>query len=175
MSTASNVLHFQFTPAGPIPNNPRLPLVVYKGVFKDLPADERADLVEKQIRQHGWQPAWRWGVYDFPHYHSTAHEFLGVFRGRASLRFGHDSGVTLVVEAGDAVVIPAGVGHQNLGSSDDFQVVGAYPDGQSPDLIRADKSDRAAAEKRIAQVKLPTSDPISGAAGALVEQWKLST
>lgn len=174
MVPTPNVLHFQFLPAGPVPNHPTLPLVVYKAVFKDTPDSTRADAIEHQLKQHGWQPAWRWGVYDFAHYHSTAHEFLGVFRGRASLRLGHETGITLVVEAGDAIVIPAGVGHQNLGSSEDFQVVGAYPDGQSADLIRADKSDRAAAEKNIQKVPLPKADPISGSTGALVEHWKLS-
>jgi len=173
MKTAENVLRFQFLPAGPVPNNPKLPLVVYKSVFQDVPDDARADTIEKHLRQHGWQPAWRWGVYDFPHYHSTAHELLGVFRGRASLRLGHETGVTLVVEAGDVIVIPAGVGHQNLGSSEDFQVVGAYPEGQSADLIRADKSDRALAEKNIQKVPLPKADPLTGSAGALVEHWKL--
>ena len=173
MTTTPNVLHFQFPPSGSVPNNPQLPLVVYKAAFKDVSEAERADVIEKQIRQHAWRPAWRWGVYDFTHYHSTAHELLGVFRGRASLRLGHEAGVTLVVEAGDVIIIPAGVGHQNLGSSEDFQVVGAYPDGQTADLIRADKGDRIAAEKNIKQVRLPKADPISGAGGALVEQWKL--
>lgn len=173
MIKTPTVLHFKFTPAGPIPNNPQLPLIVYKGVFQDLPETQRADTIEKQISQHGWKPAWRWGVYDFPHYHSTAHELLGVFRGRASLRLGHETGVTVVAEAGDVIVIPAGVGHQNLGSSDDFQVVGAYPDGQTADLIRAEKSDRAAAEQRIAKVPLPKADPILGSTGALVERWNL--
>lgn len=175
MTISPEVLHFNFLPAGTVPNNPLLPLVVYKGVFRDVPEDARADVIEKQVKQHRWQPAWRWGVYDFAHYHSTAHELLGVFKGRASLRLGHETGVTLVVEAGDVVVIPAGVGHQNLGSSADFQVVGAYPEGQSADLIRADKSDRTAAEKNIKQVPLPKQDPLSGKAGALVEQWKLPT
>lgn len=170
-----SVLHFQFNPAGSIPNNPRLPVLVYKGAFGQVPDPKRAETIEKHIVQHGWQPAWRWGVYDFAHYHSTAHEFLGVFRGRASLRLGHDSGITLVVEAGDVLVLPAGTGHQNLGSSDDFEVVGAYPNGQHADLIRAEQSDRLGAEQRIAKVPLPAGDPISGRTGALVQYWKLPT
>lgn len=173
MTSNLNVLHFAFKPAGAVPNNPLLPLVVYKGVFLDVGQSERADLIEKQIQRHGWVPAWRYGVYDFAHYHSTAHELLGVYRGKASLRLGHESGITLVVEAGDVLALPAGTGHQNLGSSEDFHVVGAYPDGQKADLIKATESDPEASRKRIAQVPLPRADPVTGTGGPLVELWHL--
>lgn len=174
MSPTPNVLQFLLQPAGTVPNHPSLPLIVYKGAFLDVGEANRAEVIERQIAQFGWVPAWRYGVYDFAHYHSTAHEFLGVYRGKASLRLGHDSGVTLVVEKGDVLVLPAGTGHQNLGSSDDFHVVGAYPEGQKADLIRADSSDPLAASKRIIQVPLPRADPVSGKRGALAELWKLS-
>ncbi len=173
VTTNSTVLRFQLKPSGPIPNNPTLPLIVYKGVFNGVRESDRADVIERQVSAHGWIPAWRWGVYDFAHYHSTAHELLGVFRGSASLRLGYADGVTLAVEAGDVLVIPAGVAHQNLGSSPDFEVVGAYPEGQTADLIHADQSDRAASERRVAKVPLPKADPLSGPAGALVEHWHL--
>lgn len=171
MSPQADVLHFLFSASGPVPNNPKLPLVVYKGAFRQVDERKRADAIEEAIARHHWKPAWRWGVYDFAHYHSTAHEFLGVFRGKASIRLGHDAGITLVVEAGDVLVLPAGTGHQNLGSSEDFQVVGGYPEGQSADLIRADKSDPDASRKRIAAVPLPKADPVQGTKGALVELW----
>ena len=174
MTPTLNVLHFQLQPAGPVPNNPLLPLLVYKAAFLEVDERKRPDVIEQQIRQHSWVPAWRYGVYEFAHYHSTAHEFLGVYRGKASLRLGHDSGITLVVEAGDVLVLPAGTGHQNLGSSDDFQVVGAYPAGQTADLIKAADNEAAAAMKRIAQVPAPKEDPISGPRGPLIDLWKIS-
>ena len=86
---------------------------------------------------NGWGGSWRDGIYPFPHYHSTAHEVLGICRGEAKVRFGGDTGIVLAVRAGDVVVIPAGVGHQNLGASADLLVVGAYPRGQSWDLAAA--------------------------------------
>ena len=43
---------------------------------------------------------------------------------------------------GDVIVIPAGVAHQNISASDDFGVVGAYPDGREWDLLRGRSGER---------------------------------
>lgn len=171
MSDFNDILTFQLKDAGIIPNHPHLPVLVYKKVSEGRTDDDCARWLEATWRTHGWTPAWRWGVYDFPHYHSTAHEILGVFRGRASLRIGHDAGVTLTVEAGDMIVLPAGTGHQNLGSSRDFQVVGGYPEGQQADLLRGEADERPRADERIRRVPLPSLDPVHGAEGPLVTHW----
>jgi uncharacterized protein YjlB len=168
-----DVLRFTFTESGAFPNNPQLPLVVYRQVIRANRGEELAAEIEKTVKEHAWTPAWRWGIHDFPHYHSTTHEFLGVFSGTATVRLGHENGVTLIVEPGDVIVIPAGVAHQNLKSSSDFQVVGAYPRGQSADLLRGDPGERPDADERIARVPLPVLDPLYGYAGPLVELWKL--
>jgi uncharacterized protein YjlB len=177
MAGDSDLLTFRFADAGAIPNNPRLPALVYKRVAygEARPADPEALAIwfEKTWPAHGWRAAWRWGVYDFAHYHSTAHEVLGVYRGQASLRLGDSAGATLVVEAGDLIVLPAGTGHENLGSSADFHVVGGYPEGQSADLLRGRKGERPAADERIARVSPPKGDPLSGPAGPLVQAWSL--
>jgi len=175
MSTTPEVLTFRFKDAGDIPNHPRLPALRYKRVAPSLiDGDAIARWFETEWPKHGWRAAWRWGVYDFPHYHSTAHEVLGVYRGHATIRLGGIVGVTIVAEKGDVMVLPAGTGHQNLGSSDDFHVVGGYPKGQSADLLRGNKSERPAADERIARVPLPAGDPLSGTSGALVEHWKIA-
>jgi len=174
MAEAAEVLTFLFSDAGGIPNNPVLPVLVYKRVAaatKPGNSEELAQWFERTWTAHGWRPAWRYGVYDFPHYHSTAHEVLGVYRGHASLRLGDRVGATLVVEAGDMVVLPAGTAHQNLGSSDDFHVVGGYPVGQSADLLRGVAGERPDADQRIARVARPTEDPIGGERGALIVHW----
>ncbi len=174
MHADSEVKTFQFADAGEIPNNPKLPLVVIKhAVDLTNSPEDVARWFEAMFPKGGWQPAWRWGVYDFPHYHSTAHEVLGCYRGSATIRFGHNTGITVSVETGDAVIIPAGVGHQNLGSSADFHVVGGYPEGQHADLLRGRAGERPRADEAIARVPSPIGDPIFGPNGPLREHWQL--
>ncbi len=148
-----------------------LPLLVYRQIFPDRSPEDLASTVEKHIAKLRWDPAWRWGVYDFLHFHSTAHELLVVFRGSASLRFGGGEDVNLQATAGDAVVIPAGGGHHNLGSTSDFQVVGAYPRGQKADLVKATPPEVVAAQKRALSVPLPEADPFFGKDGPLLNVW----
>ena len=153
-----------------IPNNPSLPFLVYPGAL-NLPGDDPAATCEAVFAANEWSGSWRNGIYPFPHYHSTAHEVLGICRGEAKVRFGGNAGITLTVRAGDVVVIPAGVGHQNLGAGADFLVVGAYPRGQSWDLCRGLAEERPQVRDNIARVPLPAADPVYGAAGPLVEHW----
>lgn len=177
MAANLELLTFRFGDAGAFPNHPRLPVLVYKHAAAARGAANEAEAIAKFFEsawpKHHWQAAWRWGVYDFVHYHSTAHEVLGIYRGRASLRLGDSAGATLVVEAGDMIVLPAGTAHQNLGASEDFHVVGGYPDGQTADLLRGHPGERPAADERIAAVPLPKADPLTGRTGPLVSQWAL--
>ena len=136
-----------------IPNNPRLPLLIYKNVISPH-GDRSAEEFEALYAKNHWKAAWRYGVYPFAHYHSTAHEVLGVYRGHALIRLGHTVGISAHLEAGDVIIIPAGVGHQNLGSSPDFHVVGGYPVGQEPDLLRG-ASGRATRRRRSHRCRPP--------------------
>jgi uncharacterized protein YjlB len=160
----------RFSDAGPIPNNPFLPALIYKAAIR-LGGDPPAD-IEQVFQENGWPPQWRYGIYPFHHYHSTAHEALGVARGGAKVKLGGESGETVELAPGDVVVLPAGTGHRCLESTDDFLVVGAYPPGQEWDLIRADEpGKKAEAVKRIAEVPLPENDPVLGRDGPLVRLW----
>jgi uncharacterized protein YjlB len=170
MQSMTKPKELRFSGAGPIPNNPRLPALVYKNAVP-LGGDPPADM-EHAFRENGWPPQWRYGIYPFHHYHSTAHEALGVARGKAKVKLGGESGETLELNPGDVVVLPAGTGHRCLESSADFLVVGAYPPGQEWDLIRADEPEKKAeAVKRIASVPLPESDPVLGKDGPLMRLW----
>jgi uncharacterized protein YjlB len=155
---------------GTFPNNEHLPLLAYKGALQ-LPEHDPAAAVESLFAARSWGGSWRNGVYSYHHYHSTAHEVLGVYSGTAKVQFGGPDGVILEVARGDVVVIPAGVAHKNVGSSPDFRVVGAYPRGQRPDMNYGREGERPGADERIARVPRPQADPVYGEGGPLDEEW----
>lgn len=154
---------------GRIPNS-HLPVLIFHAAIDPRIADVEA--FDKLFVENGWPSAWRWGIYPFHHYHSTAHEVLGVASGFARVLLGGPDGRAFDISAGDAVVIPAGVGHKKLSSSDDFLVVGAYPPGQEWDLLKGEPGDRPSADENIARVPLPDSDPVGGPNGPLAELWR---
>src|SRR5438309_1145759 len=129
-----------FADDGTIPNNPALPLVLYRGGI-DLAGTPDPGVIEKTFSANGWGDMWRNGIFPYVHYHSMIHEALGVARGRAKVRFGGAAGEVLELEAGDVAVLPAGTGHQCLSATSDLCVIGAYPKRGSYDLCRGSKSE----------------------------------
>lgn len=158
-----------FQDDGRIPNNPTLPLLIYPEVLATT--GDPPSICEELFRKNRWGGSWRDGVFTYHHYHSTAHEVLGIVRGTARIAFGGEAGITVEVAKGDAVVIPAGVGHRNLGSSEDLLVVGAYPEGQSWDLRTGEPDERPWVLENIRKVPLPRTDPVFGDEGPLHERW----
>ncbi|MEG5262776.1 cupin domain-containing protein [Pseudomonas sp. JDS28PS106] len=158
-----------FSDDGAVPNS-RFPVLVYH-----LELTESADApaaFEALFARNGWPPLWRDGVFDYTHYHSNAHEVLGVASGEALLRLGGDQGQDIAVKAGDVLVLPAGTGHRRWRQSDDFVVVGAYPQGQEDyDIQCPEQADHAASLRRIAEVPFPERDPVAGEGGFLVQTW----
>jgi len=139
---------------GWIPNNPRLPVLLYRQVG----ASNAAGL-EVLFKANGWPPQWRNGIFTYHHYHSTAHELLGIGGGSARVMLGGPGAREIALQAGDAVLLPAGTGHCLISSSDHFLVVGAYPPGQRFDICRGAPTD--AMRRTIAEVKIPPKDPTS--------------
>jgi len=156
-----------------IPNS-RLPVVIYQGAL-DLPKDDPAAAIEAMIHANQWGNDWRNGIFSYHHYHSTAHEALLVYGGSAKVQLGGESGVIETIGAGDVIVIPAGVGHKNLGSSSDFYVVGAYPPQQNVDMNYGKAGERPRVDQNIAKLALPTTDPVFGKAGPLLEHWQVKS
>ena len=76
------------------------------------------------------------------------------------------------MEQGDVCVIPAGVGHQRLDSSADFQMAGCYPPGQEGDIVKPGDIEVEAAAKLIAKLTLPQTDPITGEPDGVVAAWR---
>jgi uncharacterized protein YjlB len=165
-------LTFSFKDDGKVPNNPVLPMLVYKKAL-DLGTNPES-AIEKLFAKNGWgRGQWRNGIFPYPHYHSMIHEALGIARGRARVRFGGAQGEELDVEAGDVAVLPAGTGHQRLSGSDDLLVIGAYPPEGTYNLCRADNpADREAALLTIPKVPVPDSDPVAGNGGPLTKLWR---
>lgn len=156
---------------GWVPNNPRLPVLVYRAARADAGREQTAAGFETLFAKNGWPPQWRDGIFDYHHYHSTAHEALGVAAGRARLMLGGPGGTEIAVVAGDALLLPAGTGHCALEASGDFLVVGAYPLGQVFDICRDAPS--AVRLRAMAALAIPATDPVEGAGGALCDLWPL--
>ncbi len=160
---------------GTFPNNARLSLLLYRQALR-RPAngEDPAATLEAIFAHYDWRGSWRNGIYSFHHYHSTSHEVLGVYRGEASVRLGGPgaAAITATLHAGDIVIIPAGVGHCDLGSSSDFGVVGAYPEGRRWDICRGEPGDRPAADTYIAALPRPVNDPVGGPDGPMVRLWR---
>ncbi|QCB55715.1 cupin [Sphingopyxis sp. PAMC25046] len=151
----------QLEQKGWVPNNPRLPVLIYRGAV-EAEGKKAAETFETRFADHGWPPQWRGSVYDYDHYHSTTHEALGVFAGSATLRLGGPDGELVDVIAGDALVLPVGTGHSCAHASGDFAVVGAYPEGSEWDICTEAPSEEAF--QRMRDLPPPARDPVTGGA-----------
>jgi uncharacterized protein YjlB len=161
-----------FADDGSIPNNPNLPLLLYRRAINLAGTAHPEDVIESTFRRNGWGDMWRNGIFPYVHYHSMIHEGMGVARGRARVRFGGMKGKEIDLQQGDVVVLPAGTGHQGLWASPDLMVIGAYPKVGRYDLCRGSKAERQAALQAIPEVPLPETDPVFGKSGPLMRLWQ---
>jgi uncharacterized protein YjlB len=162
------VEHF-FSNDGTIPNS-HLPLLVYKNIAQ---GDHKADWLGQTFKKNGWTNNWRDIILPFDHFHSNTHEVLGLAKGIARLKIGGDNGEIVLVETGDVIIMPAGVGHYSLDNSLDYQFVGGYPNGAEWNSILSLKNeDSISIIEEILNIPIPDSDPIFGNKGPLFDFWK---
>jgi len=61
-----------------------------------------------------------------------------------------------------------------LEKSEDFGVVGFYPEGQKADMQYGEPGERPAADQQIRALPLPKRDPLFGPDGPLFTCWQLN-
>lgn len=166
------ILLFILKPNKNFPNN-QLPVLIYKNAV-NLPREKghAAETAQQLFRKNDWGNTWRNGIYDFHHYHSNTHECLCVVEGSVEIILGGPGGKKVEMEAGDVIIIPAGVGHKCLSASEDFLCVGGYPRGKEYNILHGKASELADALKHIQQVPLPDNDPVYSKEGFIRYYWK---
>ncbi|MCM5704536.1 cupin [Larsenimonas salina] len=153
-----------------VPNS-SLPVLHYRRAF-DPGVPSLAPHIERYFKANGWLPAWRYGLYPFDHFHTTAHEALGVYQGWALARLGGPAGREVMLDTGDVLVLPAGVSHACVRSGEAFSMVGAYPPGHDWMVERPDPAALSEALERRSAVALPECAPVGG---ALCDLWDITT
>jgi uncharacterized protein YjlB len=176
MTRTAEVIHGHVTTDilqddGQFPNNAKLPLLIYKGVLHLHPNDEPESVIEL-FKRNNWTNSWKDGIFHYHHYHSNAHEVLGIFCGKADVQLGGPEGVIAELVRGDVIVIPAGVAHKCIAASRDFLCVGAYYAGRDYDIKYGKPEERPQADENIARVPTPVEDPLLGEEGLLKTYWK---
>jgi uncharacterized protein YjlB len=156
---------------GFFPNNAHLPVLLYKQALQ-LPGEKPEETVQQIFEENNWGNTWVNGIYSYHHYHSNTHEVIGIISGQCSVILGGEHGTVYELTKGDVLIIPAGIAHKSIYTSDDFICVGGYPGGKDYDINygRADEHPRV--DINIKQVPIPETDPIQGREGILFEYWK---
>lgn len=167
----TEIVTLQLEVNGNFPNNPTLPVLLYKKVF-DFSAEDPAYLIEQVFSDNNWGGSWRNGIFSYHHYHSNTHEALGVYGGWAEVQLGGPENDPVRIEKGDLVVLPAGIAHKKIDSGGGFAVVGAYPDGKSYDMNYGNPEEVKNARQNIAKVPMPEKDPALGKGGKMFDYWR---
>ncbi|NKC16205.1 MAG: cupin domain-containing protein [Gammaproteobacteria bacterium] len=156
---------------GGIPNNPRLPLLHYPDAVT-IEGNDPAAAFEDLFNRHGWGGGWRNGILGFHHYHSTAHEVLGIYSGEVTVLFGGEGGLTVVAKPGDVILVPAGIGHKRIATRGRLGIVGAYPEGQHADLCQGATGNGERHLTAVKAVPIPPLDPVHGTDGPMHQYWQ---
>lgn len=160
---------YYFDDDGVTPNS-RLPVLIYKNVLAETTEDFASSL-ESIFQQNNWTENWRDIVLDKDHYHSTTHEVLGISKGSVNLQLGGARGKKILASAGDVLILPAGVAHRSLNNELHYEVIGGYPEGRPWDMIYCEPEKYVEAKIVIDRLPLPTTDPIFGVNGPLLDFW----
>ena len=142
--------------------NRRLPAVLYFRAIS-LPAPLTRLQITDLFARNNWTNASDSGVFTYHQYHSTNHEVLGFYKGNAIIQLGGPDGERIAVTAGNFLIIPAGVAHNNLGKEKQVRCIRAYPDRRDYDINKGNRGERPATDRTIAASPIPTKDPVHAA------------
>ncbi|CAH2807483.1 MAG: Uncharacterized protein containing double-stranded beta helix domain [uncultured Paraburkholderia sp.] len=159
---------FMLEPHDWVPNNSKLPVVIYRRALSPDSGDLAAGF-EVLFENNKWPPQWRDGIFDYHHFHATAHEVLGVTDGSAEVIVGGPGGRLVKLAVGDVLLLPAGTGHCLQSFARHFQVVAGYPEGQQWDIRRDALTPDELADMEA--LPFPAMDPVEGKQGPLIESW----
>ncbi len=159
---------FMLEPHDWVPNNRKLPVLVYRQAIDPAIGDVAAAF-EVLFARNDWPPQWRDGIFDYHHFHSTAHEVLGVSEGSAEVIVGGPGGKVVSISAGDVLLLPAGTGHCLQSFQGYFRVVAGYPAGQQWDIRREALTPQELSAMHA--LPFPPLDPVDGKHGPLCEHW----
>lgn len=157
----------------PYPNHP-LPVLYYpRALEKVIEQKDPSGAAKNFFTDNGYTNGWVNGIFDYHHFHSNTHEVLGCIAGSATVQLGGPGKETYPFYTGDVVLLPAGVAHKLIDATEDFQVVGAYPNGLQPDTQRGDAKDYEEVQQRSYDVLVPDTDPVTKTNGPVQEHWNL--
>ena len=162
-----------FADDGSVPNNARLPFVVYRHVIDLIGTPDPEPVIEKLFRGNGWGDIWRNGIFPYVHYHSMIHEGMGIARGRAKVRFGGNKGQEIDLVAGRRLraagrhrtSMPVGEPR----SDGDRQPIRRPANTTSAAAARASTPRRCKPSRRF---RCRDSDPVFGKQGPLLRLWQ---
>lgn len=147
----------------PFPNN-KLPVVLYKKALDEIfkQKEYSGEAVLSFLEKHDYSNGWINGILSEHHFHSIAHEVLACISGSARVQLGGPESETITFTQGDVVFLPAGTAHKKIESTEDFIIVGAYPNGDSYDMRYGENSEYDEVKENIIRVPKPELDPVTG-------------
>lgn len=155
----------------PFPNNP-LPVLHYSKAVNGLTGSpDAAQNVLDFFEKNGYTNGWIDGIFYYHHFHANTHEALACVSGEAMVQLGGPDRETYLFQKGDVLLLPAGTAHKRVDATEDFRIIGAYPDGMDPDMQKGEAEDYEKIKERIADVPVPKTDPVGGEDGAVSKHW----
>ncbi|CAB9520595.1 Cupin domain [Seminavis robusta] len=146
-----------FQDDGTFPNNPDHPVMMAKDAFRGSDQEAR-----HLLQQAAWTSPWKWGIFPYHHYHSTAWELLLCVQGQADILLGGDvTGTMVTIHKGDVMLIPPGVVHKQMREQGGFALLGSYPkEGCSGPVDTVTKKPNQQERQNILDCVAPTFSPI---------------